>query len=56
MAESSYDGGQEGKGRGGQSTFNEKLGEIRKFASTSFTRARQVTWNDKEAGLVLTNL
>lgn len=44
MAESSYNGGQEVKGRGQSfnESFNEKLGEFRKFASTSFTRAKQV--------------
>ena len=44
MAESSYDGGQEGKGRGQSfnESFTEKLGDFRKFASTSFTRAKQV--------------
>ena len=41
MAESSYPSNQEGKGRA--ASFNEKLGEFKKFASTSFTRARQVS-------------
>jgi endophilin-B len=45
MAESSYDGGQEAKGRGHSfnESLGEKLGEFRKFASTSFTRAKQYT-------------
>ena len=49
MAESSYNpsspGGQDAKGRGQSfnESFNEKFGEFRKFATTSFTRARQVS-------------
>ena len=43
MAESSYNGGDETRGRGQSfnESFNEKFGEFKKFASTSFTRARQ---------------
>ena len=41
MAESSYNGGEDARGRG--QSFNEKFGELRKFASTSFTRARQAS-------------
>lgn len=50
MAESSYDGGQEGKGRGNSfnETFTEKLGDFRKFASTSFTRAKQVNQGGRD--------
>ena len=49
MAESSYDSGQEGRGRGqSHGSFNEKLGEFRKFASTSFTRAKQVNQQSKD--------
>ena len=45
MAESSYNGGEEARGRGPSfnESFNEKFGEFRKFASTSFTRAKQAS-------------
>ena len=51
MAESSYlsaQGSSSPEAKGRAQSFNEKLGELKKFASTSFTRAKQVTGNRRD--------